>query len=79
MMKSFWDLAEAIKHKTFIFNVCIVLLSHGIDECLDQYRASGLHLYSKRDSGTGVFLWIYEISKNFFFTEHLQETASSEL
>ena len=30
----------------------------------------------KRDSGTGVFLWFYEISKNIFFTEHLCATAS---
>ena len=26
-------------------------------------------------SDTGVFLWILEISKNIFFTEHLQATA----
>ena len=38
---------------------------------LTQASASGLQLYLKRD--TGVFLWIFEISKNtFFFTEHLQ-------
>ena len=32
----------------------------------------------KRDSDTGVFLWFCEISKNNFFTEHLQTTASVE-
>ena len=32
----------------------------------------------KRDFGTGVFLWICEISKNTFFTEHLRATASSK-
>ena len=25
---------------------------------------------SKRDSGTGVFRWIYEIFKNIFYSEH---------
>ena len=30
----------------------------------------------KKGSGTAVFLWIYEISKNTFFTEHLWTTAS---
>ena len=35
-----------------------------------------LQLYQKRDSGTCVFLWICEISKNTFFTENLRATAS---
>ena len=30
----------------------------------------------KRDSETGVFLWIFEIFKNTLFTEHLQVTTS---
>ena len=42
---------------------------------LIKLQASGLRLYWKRDSGTGVFLWI-EISKDTFFTEHLWTTAS---
>ena len=31
----------------------------------------GLQLYHKRDSGTGVFLWILRDFKIKFFTEHL--------
>ena len=31
----------------------------------------GLQLYHKRDSGTGVFLWILRKIKIRFFTEHL--------
>ena len=30
----------------------------------------------ERDSNTGVFLWIFEIFENIFFTEHLRKTAS---
>ena len=33
--------------------------------------------FSERDSGIGVFLWICEISKKIFFTEHLRATASA--
>ena len=39
-------------------------------------QASGLQLFEKRDSGTGVFLWILRNFKNTFFTEHLQTAAS---
>ena len=37
---------------------------------LIRLQAWGLQLYWKRDSDTGVFLWICEISKKTFFTEH---------
>ena len=40
-------------------------------------RASFLIKFqAKRDSGTGVFLWILRISKNTFVTEQLRATAS---
>ena len=41
-----------------------------------RLQAVRLQLYLKRDSGTGVFLWIFEIFKNTFFTEHLRTTVS---
>ena len=37
----------------------------------------GLQLYQKRDSATGVFSWILQVSKNTFFTEYLRMTASA--
>ena len=41
-----------------------------------RLQAVRLQLYLKRDSGTGVFLWIFKIFKNTFFTEHLRTTVS---
>ena len=41
-------------------------------------QAWGLQLYLKWGCGTDVFLWCFcKISKNTFFTEHLQATASA--
>ena len=37
---------------------------------------AGLQLYYKRDSGTGVFLWILWTSKNNILTKHLRTSAS---
>ena len=54
-----------IHWKTFVSESLLVML-----------QASGLELYLKRDSNTGVFLWVLEIFRNSFFTEHLQVTAS---
>ena len=31
-----------------------------------------LYVYQKRDSGTGIFLWILRKFKNTFFTEHFR-------
>ena len=39
-------------------------------------RVSGLQLYYKRDSGTGVSYEFCKIFKNTFFTEHLRTIAS---
>ena len=39
-------------------------------------QAWGLKLYQKRDSGTGVFLWILWNFLEHLFTEHLWTTAS---
>ena len=38
--------------------------------------AWGLQLYLKRGSGTGIFLWIFQIFKNTFFTELFRTTVS---
>ena len=35
-------------------------------------HASGLQLYLKRNSGTGVFLWILRNFRKTYFTEHLR-------
>ena len=36
----------------------------------------GLQLYQKLDYYTGVFLWVLQIFKNTFFTEHLRAAAA---
>ena len=41
-----------------------------------QYECARVSFYWKKDSITGVFLWIFQIFKNIFFTEHLWMTAS---
>ena len=43
---------------------------------LSKVAGLGLQLYLKRGSDTDVFLWICEIFKNTFFTEHQLTTAS---
>ena len=40
-----------------------------------QLQASGPQLYTKRDFGIGVFLWVLRNFKNIFFTEHLWNTV----
>ena len=46
-----------------------------------QYEAIevGLQLYHKRDSSTGVFLWVLPDFKNTFFKEHTLATASETI
>ena len=48
--------------------------------CSVKSQASSMQLYSKRDSGTGIFLWILPNFKGIF-TEHfqVQVTASCNL
>ena len=45
---------------------------------LIKLETSGLQLYWKRDSGTGIFLWILQnFWEQLFFTEHLWTTVSA--
>ena len=49
--------------------------------CLGLFVLMKLHgeicnFIKKRDSATGVFLWIYEIFKKILLTQHLRVTAS---
>ena len=47
---------------------------------LMDLQASGLKPYSKRDSGTGVFLWILQnFQEHLVFTEHLWMSASETI
>ena len=46
---------------------------------LIKLQTSGLQIYLKRDSDTGVFLCILQIFKNTFFVEHLQAIASQNI
>ena len=43
---------------------------------LMKFQVSGLHLFSKRDSGTGVFLWILRNFEEHLFYRNLRKTAS---
>ena len=43
---------------------------------LIKLQVSGLQLYWKRGSGTGIFLWILRNFKNTFFTKHHWATSS---
>ena len=60
--------------KTRVHEVC---LENYQKQCPDVFcKKAGLQLYLKRDSGTGVFLWILRNFKEYLSTEHLKTTVS---